>query len=155
VSIFKSKVPAIKFLSATTLFLLTAIFLLSSGCAVNRATATVDPKTDLSKIKTLSVIPYEPAASEIALLIERKLKSMGYQVTTGQNTQTEVDAIVTFKDKWMWDITTYMIELTIVIREPKTEYPLATGNSFHTSLTRKSPAEMVEEVLNNIFRREK
>jgi hypothetical protein len=154
-SIFSRKVPTIKILPAITRFLVIAIFILSSGCAVNRATATVDPKTDLSKIKTLSVIPYEPAASEIALLIERKLKSMGYQVITGQNTQTEVDAVVTFKDKWVWDITTYMIELTIVIREPKTEYPLATGNSFHTSLTRKSPEEMVEEVLNNIFRREK
>lgn len=154
-SIFIRNAPLIKFLPVTALFLVTVVFLISSGCAVNKATATIDPKTDLSKIKTLSVIPYESAAVEIAQLIERKLESMGYQVISGKNTQTEVDAVVTFKDKWMWDITTYMIELTIVIREPKTEYPLATGNSFHTSLTRKSPEEMVEEVLNNIFKKEK
>jgi len=28
--------------------------------------------------------------------------------------------------------------------------PIATGNSLHTSLTRKSPEEMVDEVLSNI-----
>jgi hypothetical protein len=50
----------------------------------------------------------------------------------------------------MWDITMYMLELTINFRDPKNNFPLASGNSFHTSLTRKSPEEMVDEVLNNI-----
>jgi hypothetical protein len=143
---------ASKVLPAMTLILAISFSLLAAGCAVNRATATVDPKTDLSKIKALSVIPYDPSAKEVAQLIERKLSSMGYQVIPPENKQAEVDAVATFKDKWMWDITTYMIELTIVIREPKTEYALATGNSFHTSLTRKSPEGMVDEVLTNIFK---
>jgi hypothetical protein len=134
------------------LLLLTNMSLLSLGCAANKATATVNPKAELSKIKTVSVIPYDLAASEVAQLIERRLKIMGYQVISNKNTNTQVDAIVTFKDIWSWDITTYMLELTIVIREPNTEFPLANGNSFHTSLTRKSPDEMVEEVLNNIFK---
>jgi hypothetical protein len=43
-----------------------------------------------------------------------------------------------------------MIELTVNFRDPKTNFPLATGNSLHTSLTRKSPDAMVEEVLANI-----
>jgi len=29
---------------------------------------------------------------------------------------------------------------------------MASGNSYHTSLTRKSPEEMVNEVLTNIFK---
>jgi hypothetical protein len=66
-----------------------------------------------------------------------------------------VDALVTYKDKWMWDITMYMLELTITIRDPQNDYPLATGNSFHTSLTRKSPTEMVDEVVENIFKQGK
>jgi len=59
---------------------------------------------------------------------------------------------VTYVDKWMWDITMYLLELTITIRDPQTDYPLANGNSYHTSLTRKSPPEMVDEVLGNIFK---
>jgi hypothetical protein len=45
-----------------------------------------------------------------------------------------------------------MLELTVVVRDPKTDFPLATGNSLHTSLTRKSPKEMVDEVTTNIFK---
>ena len=52
----------------------------------------------------------------------------------------------------MWDMTMYMIELTVIVRDPASEFPLATGNSLHTSLTRKSPTEMVEEVTTNIFK---
>jgi hypothetical protein len=43
-----------------------------------------------------------------------------------------------------------MLELTITLRDPKTNFPMAVGNSFHTSLTRKSSEEMVDEVLSNI-----
>ncbi len=49
----------------------------------------------------------------------------------------------------------YLLELTITIRDPQTDYPMATGNSLHSSLTRKSPKEMVEEVMGNIFKEAK
>jgi hypothetical protein len=39
-----------------------------------------------------------------------------------------------------------------VIRDPQSDFPLATGNSYHTSLTRKSPKEMVDEVIGNIYK---
>jgi hypothetical protein len=77
---------------------------------------------------------------------------MGYTVSTGDDTPSSVDVVVTYKDKWMWDITMYMIELTVTIRDSKTNFPLASGNSYHTSLTRKSPEEMVSEVIDNIFK---
>ena len=126
--------------------------LLLSGCAINRATATLDPTSDMNRIKSMHVIKNNSDNREIDLLIANKLKTMGYSITTGLSTTSDVDAVVTYKDKWMWDITMYMIELTIIIRDPKTDFPLASGNSFHTSLTRKSPEEMVDEVLTNIFK---
>ncbi len=86
------------------------------------------------------------------VLIVEKLRSKGYDVTTGDKPASNVDALVTYVDKWMWDITMYMLELTVTIRDPKTSYPLASGNSFHTSLTRLSPEEMVNEVIENIIK---
>ena len=76
-----------------------------------------------------------------------------HDVTTGPEAAAPaaVDAVVTYRDKWMWDITMYMIELSITLRNPENDYPLAVGNSYHTSLTRLSPEEMVKEVLANIF----
>jgi len=134
------------------LSLLLVVITFSSGCAVNRATATIDPTADLDDIKSIYVTIFASDGRGINLLIANKLKKMGYHASTGVDTPSNVDVVVTYKDKWMWDITMYMLELTITIRDPKTNFPLASGNSYHTSLTRKSPEEMVDEVIDNIFK---
>lgn len=86
-------------------------------------------------------------------LLKKSLEQRGYSVTTGTSSKPNgpTDAALTYVDRWMWDITMYMLELTVNLREPNTNTPIATGNSYHTSLTRKSPDEMVDEVVGNIF----
>lgn len=128
------------------------IMALGSGCAVNRAGATLSPGADLSKVKTAYVVKHSKDKYKVNEIIKTKLESRGYAVTTGPELPPPytTDIAVTYVDKWMWDITMYMLELTIDFRDPKSNFPIATGNSFHTSLTRKSPDEMVEEVLTNI-----
>ena len=126
---------------------------ITSGCAVNRATGSVDPSANLAALKTMYVkkIPADDGGTNV--LIADKLRTKGVTVTTGvEPPPSDVDAVVTYIDKWMWDITMYMLELTITIRDPKTDFPLASGNSFHTSLTRLSPKEMVNEVVDNIYK---
>jgi len=138
-----------------SLVLLFVIALLTSGCSVNRATATLDPTADLVGIRSIYVKKFPPDRRGINLLIAAKLKKLGYLTKIVIDAPSDVDAVVTYKDKWMWDITMYMIELTVTIRDPETDFPLASGNSFHTSLTRKSPEEMVDEVIDNIFKQVK
>ena len=121
------------------------------GCA-NRATAKVDPGADLKSLKTMHVVKIPNETAGISTLIADDLRRRGYNVTESTEKPTSVDAIVTYVDKWMWDITMYLLELTVTIRDGKTEFPLATGNSLHGSLTRKSPPEMVDEVMGNIFK---
>jgi hypothetical protein len=133
-------------------FVLALIATITTGCAVNRATGYVDPATNLSALKTMYVKRI-PADDGTHVLIAEKLKSKGVAVTSGvESPPDNVDAVVTYIDKWMWDITMYMIELTITIRDPKSDFPLATANSYHTSLTRLSPKEMVDEVVDNIYK---
>lgn len=132
------------------------VALLTSGCAINRATALVDPATRLSDLKTMYVQKIPEESRGINVLIVDKLATKGVKATTGEGPPPEgIDAVVSYIDRWMWDITMYMIELTITIRDPKTDFPLATGNSFHTSLTRLSPKEMVSEVIDNIYKEAK
>ena len=139
-----------KFLKLAILFGLVAS--LMTGCAVNRATGSVDPSANLSSIKSMYVKKLADDDNTYALIAD-KLRTKGVTVTTGSEAAPAgVDAVVTYLDKWMWDITMYMLELTITIRDPKTDFPLATGNSFHTSLTRLSPKEMVNEVIENIYK---
>jgi hypothetical protein len=123
---------------------------MTTGCAVNKATATVDPSARLDAVKVVHVKPYGEDGTE--KLIADNLKARGYQVSVGKEPPGSVDAMVTYVDKWFWDITMYMLELTIQIRDPKTDYPLATGYSMHTSLTRLAPPAMVDEVLGNIIK---
>lgn len=129
-----------------------AVSVFASGCAVNRATATVDPSANLDKLRVVQVRKLEGEDGTLQKLISGNLRKRGFEVTEEAKPPEPVDAVVTYVDKWMWDITMYMIELTITLRDPQTDFPLATGNSFHTSLTRKSPPEMVDEVLGNIFK---
>jgi len=125
---------------------------MTTGCAVNRATATVDPSARVDSLKTLHVKHFEKDERGTDKLIADNLRARGYKVRMDNDPVAPVDAVVTYVDKWFWDITMYMLELTVQIRDPKTDYPLATGNSFHTSLTRKAPPEMVDEVVGNIMK---
>ncbi|HEY5691625.1 MAG TPA: hypothetical protein VIS49_09225 [Cyclobacteriaceae bacterium] len=82
-----------------------------------------------------------------------ELSKRGFKASTGlvNLAPKDVDAIVTYQDKWQWELTMYMIELKIFFREPETQNLLASGQSYHSSLSRNSPEEMVSEVLSNIF----
>jgi hypothetical protein len=79
---------------------------------------------------------------------------MGFKSSYGVNDTpaSPVDAIITYQDRWMWDITMYMIQLDVQVRDGQTRAVLANGRSFRPSLQRKSPEGMVEEVLLDIFK---
>ncbi|SMP45761.1 hypothetical protein [Noviherbaspirillum suwonense] len=132
---------------------LAAVVFLSTGCAVNRATATLTPGADLGKVRTIYIEKEKGDDRAIDLILKTNLEKRGYTVTTGDAPKSDkpVDAALSYVDRWMWDITMYMLELTVTLRDPVTSFPMAVGNSYHTSLTRKSPDEMVDEVLGNML----
>jgi len=124
-----------------------------SGCS-NSATATLSPGADLSAVKTFYVVHQPKDTHNLHNLIKDRLVKDGYTATVGpelENSSYQANSIVTYVDRWMWDMTLYLLELTITFRDGSNEFPLAVGNSYHTSLTRKSPEEMVDEVITNIF----
>ena len=127
------------------------LMFLFSGCA-NRAVVNRNPSFDISGIKSIHIQNSDGGGDELIPIISNKLKDLGFMdITIGDNVAPTADAVITYRDKWMWDITMYMIELTITVRDKNSWTPIATGNSMHTSLTRKSEEEMVDEVLTNIF----
>ncbi len=131
--------------------LLLCLLAWTSGCA-NHATASLTPGADLSKIKNFYLIPGAEDKDNYKI-IQANLEKRGYSVTTGPEMLPpyKSDAVLTYVDKWMWDITPYMLELTITFRDPSNNTPMAVGNSLHSSLSRKSAEEMVDEVLTNMF----
>ena len=143
-----------KILKLTLLLGFVALF--TTGCAVNRATGSVDPSTNLLSLKTMHLKKQVDDNTDTNVFIADRLRSKGVTVTIGDNTPPSgVDGVVTYVEKWMWDITMYMLELTVTVRDPKTDFPMASGNSFHTSLSRFSPKEMSNEVIDNIYKNAK
>lgn len=100
---------------------------------MNRATVNIDPSANLARIKSIHVVKFAPDGRSIDQMISRRLVAMGYQATTGDTIPPEVDAVITYEDKWTWDINLYMVQLTISIRDKDSGFPLATANSMHGS----------------------
>lgn len=126
-----------------------AATMMAVGCA-NRSTASLMEGVDLSKTKSFYVVQNN---KQLDGLIKDNLIKRGFVATVGPELPLpyKADAVLSYTDKWQWDITMYLLELTITFRNPVNNYPMAVGNSYHTSLSRKSPEAMVDEVLTNIF----
>ena len=126
--------------------------LMLSACATNNASRA--PDANLTRLKTFYVVHVPEDERGIEKLIATRLNTMGYQCTSGdaQTPASAVDAVVTYQDRWMWDITMYMIKLDIQIHDGSSGAILAKGEVMRPSLQRKSPEGMVEETLGVIFK---
>jgi hypothetical protein len=125
---------------------------LLTACATSNSARA--PDVDLHKLKTFYVARLPADENGVEKLIAKRLTTMGYQCTYGdaQAPASPVDAVVTYQDRWMWDITMYMIKLNIQIHEGSTGAILANGEVVRPSLQRKSPEGMVEETLGVVFK---
>ena len=130
-----------------------AVLGLSTGCAVNRAQANLMPDADLSKVKSVYVVHAKTDSHAVDETLKAAFEKRGYAVTLGPEMPPPypADATVTYVDKWMWDLTMYMLELRVTLNDGKSQFPLATADSMHTSLTRKSQPEMVDEAVTNML----
>ena len=126
---------------------------LSIGCVTTSLTSDVDPQADLSALESFLVLKLPADNRGIEDLIAAELNRRGRSAVAADSRpdRIDADAVITYQDKWMWDITMYMLELNVEIRDPRTDYMLASGRSFRTSLARKSPEKMVEEVIGELF----
>ena len=143
-------------ISTTVAFILVALPFIS-GCS-NVATATLSPGADLNRLKSFYVVHQPKDTHDLQNLIRDRIVKEGFTATAGPElpqSPYKADSVVTYVDRWMWDITMYLLELTVTLRDATNGFPLAVGNSYHTSLTRKSPEAMVDEVLTNIFKTSK
>lgn len=128
--------------------------LMFAACASPTLEVKKMPDADLLPIKTVFVQRLAEDERGIDQLIVNQLTRMGFAATNSV-IDPPSDAIVTYQDRWMWDITMFMVQLSIQVRDGQTKMVLANGRSWRPSLERKSPEEMVEEVLMAIFKGEK
>lgn len=127
------------------------LLLLFSGCASVDSTRV--PGSSLDSIKTLYVQRLPADQRGVEKIIADELTKMGLASSYGDAADPPylVDALVTYRDNWQWDITMYMLRLNVQIRDPYTKILMAEGESYRPSLERKPPRVMAQEVLASIF----
>ena len=132
-----------------------ALFLVvtASGCVNTQLVGDVDPSVDMNSYETFYVAHNPDDKRDLEKIIAAELNGIGKTATSGTEPTAPdgVDVLVTYDDKWMWDITMYMLEINLEFRDPETNYKLASGRSYRTSLARKSPEFMTREVLGEVF----
>ena len=123
-----------------------------SACATLESTKA--PDANLKALKSFYVVQETGDDHGIDKLIATRLTGMGYSATCGEAPQpaSRVDAIVTYQDRWMWDITMYMIKIDVQLHDGESGAVVAKAQSMRPSLQRKSPESMVQEVLGEIFK---
>ncbi len=63
----------------------------------------------------------------------------------------ETDYLVEYDAQWQWDITWYLLVLSVRIYDPATRLMIATASSTRTSGARTAPDKMVAEALAELF----
>ena len=93
--------------------------ILMSSCA--SISTTKAPSASLTNLNTFYVQKLPADERGIERVISDQLNLLGYKSTYGKmaTPSNPVDAIVTYRDKWMWDLTMYMLQLNLEIRDGK------------------------------------
>jgi hypothetical protein len=86
-------------------------------------------------------------------LLAAELKRLGREAAFGPRTMmpANTDAVLTYDSRWAWDFREYLIEFTVELHAVRGNKKLADGRYYQPSITTKSPAEVVHEVLPRIF----
>jgi hypothetical protein len=130
---------------------LLGLMLFLGGCASTQS--NLAPGVDVTTLQTFFVEKLPADNRGVERMISDDLNLRGFESTYGPALPADspVDALVTYQDRWTWDITMYMLRLDVQVRDPQTRRVLASAQSYRPSLQRRSPENMVNEVLNEIF----
>lgn len=135
--------PLFRIRTFSTLLILAVI----TGCA------TVDAERASDDILTDSTQYYVEKLDADERGIERviadELNALGLDAAYGTDVSAtdDIDVLVTYQDRWNWDVTMYMRRLDIQFREPGTRQLLTEGTATRSSLTRAEPAVIARELL--------
>jgi hypothetical protein len=106
----------------------------------------------MNRMKSFYVRKHAEDDYKVGEDIAAQLQSMGYRASVGssQSAPGKVDGVITYTDKWFWDITMYMLSLDVQLREPGSDMVLANAMTVRSSLVRKSQKEMIRETITKL-----
>ena len=138
------------------IFTYLGIALLLTGCST-KLTSNLVPGAVFNDLGKTVVVRFEPDTRHLNSIIADQLTLMGYPAVAVEKSEIpkDVNTLVTYRDNWQWDITNYMIKINIQFRDGKSRELIISGESYRTSLVRKTPQEMIKETLEEILKNKK
>jgi hypothetical protein len=92
---------------------------------------------------------------DLASTIAGAMRSRGMDATSGTADlrPADIDFVVTYEDRWSWDIRMYLTGLRIEVRDPATNRIVAFGYSFQDSLAAlgKNQLDVVNRALDEML----
>jgi hypothetical protein len=134
---------------ATTIFA-------TAACGTSGAQyhVTTLPGSRIRSMKSFYVVHRDSDPRHIERDIAQQLVDLGYQATSGPTEPADpdqYDAVVTYIDRYMWDMSMYCLQLTLYVRDTRTGYITATASSWRPSLVRKTPAGHAKILLTELL----
>lgn len=122
-----------------------------SSCGFSQQTHFVRTDRPVGDRESFFVVIHPGDSWHIGRMIGDRLRRDGFEVAEGETPPAEAQVLVTYEDRWVWDITMYMLSLKVEFRDAATNQLLASSQSFRTSLRRRTPPTIVDEVLGSVF----
>lgn len=121
--------------------------LLLVGCVANTSGQLTLPKEQV-QAGSYFVQRHEKDDRDLASTIAKAMQARGLQATAGTVAQRPAEAayIVTYVDKWMWDMRMYLYDLRIDLRDARDQSILGYGQSMQSSL--KAMGQTHEDIIN-------
>lgn len=130
-----------------TLLLPVFLLFLLGGCASYDTQVARGP--GLAGVQRFFVIANANDSRGLEHRITASLKGQGLTATAGPRTMMPEDtqALVTYDDHWAWDFGERLVHLQINVRDARSSQLLATATFSARIPGRKSPAEIVDELI--------
>lgn len=125
-----------------------------SACSTN-LTASLAPGATFGALGKTYVVRLEQDTRNLNHIIADQLSLMGYPAVAGERLDMpdDIDTLVTYQDNWQWDMSNYMIRIQIQFRDGRTRALIVSGESYRTSMARRSPDVMIRETLEEMMRK--
>jgi hypothetical protein len=132
---------------------LVACVALAAGCTTKELAGSLMPGARLSPTEVYYVEKLASDGRGIETAIRDQLEALGKRATSGLagSAPPAATVLVTYQDRWMWDLRMVLVQLDIQFKNAKTGHVVATGKMFRKEFKTMSPDEMASEVLAEIF----
>lgn len=130
------------------------LVLLLAGCVGSTSGQLALPKEQV-RAGSYFVERHDKDDRDLATKIANAMQARGLQATAGTAAQRppEVAYVVTYVDKWMWDMRMYLYDLRIDLRDGRDQSILGYGQSMQSSLKAmgKSHDDVINVALDQLF----